>query len=45
MDFLIMEMLLEKILTYSLVAILCLALVWFYLYKKRKEKGTGGRPV
>jgi thioredoxin reductase (NADPH) len=37
MDFLIMEMLLEKILTYSIVAILCLAVVWFYLYKKRKE--------
>lgn len=36
MDFLIMEMLLEKILTYSLVAILCVAVVWFYLFRKRR---------
>lgn len=37
MGFLIMEMLLEKIITYSLVAILCIALVLFYLFRKRKE--------
>jgi thioredoxin reductase (NADPH) len=36
MDFLIMEMLVEKILTYSLVTILCLAVVWFYLFRKRR---------
>jgi len=39
MDFLTMEMLLEKILTYSFVAILCVAVVWFYLFRKRKESG------
>ncbi len=36
MDLLIMEMLLEKIITYSVVAILCVAVVWFYLFRKRK---------
>jgi thioredoxin reductase (NADPH) len=36
MDFLIMEMLLEKVITYSVVAILCVAVVWFYLFRKRK---------
>jgi thioredoxin reductase len=39
MDFLIMEMLLEKIITYSLITILCVAVVWFYLFRKRKESG------
>jgi len=39
MDILIMEMLLEKIFIYSLVAILCAAVVWYYLFKKRKESG------
>ncbi len=39
MDFLTMEMLLEKIITYSLVAILCVAVVWFYLFRKKKESG------
>ena len=37
MDFLIMEILFEKILTYSLVAVLCVAVVWYYLFRKRKE--------
>jgi hypothetical protein len=37
MDFLIMELLIENILIYSLVAILCMGTVAFYLYKKRKE--------
>jgi thioredoxin reductase (NADPH) len=32
-----METLLEKLITYLLVAILCVAVVWFYLFKKRKE--------
>jgi thioredoxin reductase/NAD-dependent dihydropyrimidine dehydrogenase PreA subunit len=39
MDILVMEMLLEKIFIYSLVAILCAAVVWYYLFKKRKESG------
>jgi thioredoxin reductase/NAD-dependent dihydropyrimidine dehydrogenase PreA subunit len=39
MDLLIMEMLLEKIFIYSVVAILCVAVVWFYLFRKRKESG------
>lgn len=39
MDILTMEMLLEKIFIYSLVAILCAAVVWYYLFKKRKESG------
>jgi thioredoxin reductase/NAD-dependent dihydropyrimidine dehydrogenase PreA subunit len=39
MDFLIMEMLLEKIFIYSLVAILCVAVIWYYLFRKRKESG------
>ncbi|MRR21486.1 4Fe-4S dicluster domain-containing protein [bacterium] len=34
-----MEMLLEKIFIYSVVAILCVAVVWFYLFRKRKESG------
>jgi thioredoxin reductase (NADPH) len=37
MDLLIMELLLENILIYSLVAILCIGTVAFYLYKKNKE--------
>jgi thioredoxin reductase (NADPH) len=37
MDFLIMELLVENILIYSLVAILCIGTVAFYLFKKRKE--------
>lgn len=32
-----MEMLLEKILIYSLVTIICVAVVWIYLFRKRKE--------
>ena len=36
MDFLIMEIILEKILTYSVVTILCVAVVWFYLFSKRR---------
>ena len=39
MDILIMEMLPEKIFIYSLVAILCAAVVWYYLFKKKKESG------
>src|SRR5659263_464246 len=39
MDFLIMEILLEKILTYSVVTILCVAVVWFYLLRKRRASG------
>lgn len=39
MDFLIMEPLLQKVLIYAIVAILCAAVVWFYIYKKRKESG------
>jgi thioredoxin reductase (NADPH) len=39
MDFLIMEPLLQKVLIYGIVAILCVAVVWFYLYRKRKESG------
>jgi len=39
MDFLTMEVLLEKIITYSLVAIICAAVVWFYLFRRRKESG------
>lgn len=37
MDFLVMELLLEKIIIYSLAAILCVAVVWYYLFRKRKE--------
>jgi len=37
MDFLIMELLLENILIYSLVAILCIGTVLIYVFKKRKE--------
>jgi thioredoxin reductase (NADPH) len=37
MDFLIMELVIENILIYSLVAILCIGTVGFYLYKKSKE--------
>ena len=37
MDFLVMELLLQKIIIYAIVAILCAAVVWFYLYKKRRE--------
>jgi thioredoxin reductase (NADPH) len=37
MDFLIMELLIENILIYSLAVILCVAAVAFYLHKKSKE--------
>lgn len=37
MDFLIMELLLQKVLIYSIVAVLCAAVIWYYLYKKRRE--------
>jgi thioredoxin reductase (NADPH) len=37
MDFLIMELLIENILIYSLVAILCVGTVLIYILKKRKE--------
>ena len=37
MDFLIMELLLQKVIIYSIVAILCIAVIWYYLYKKRRE--------
>jgi NAD-dependent dihydropyrimidine dehydrogenase PreA subunit len=37
MDFLIMELLVENILIYSLVAILCVGTVLIYILKKRKE--------
>ncbi len=36
MDILIMEMLLEKILIYSLVAILCIAVVWYLSFQEEK---------
>ena len=34
-----MEPLLQKVLIYAIVTILCVAVVWFYLYRKRKESG------
>jgi len=37
MDFLIMELLLENILVYTLAAILCIVVIWLYLRKKTKE--------
>ena len=37
MDFLIMEILIEQILIYSLAALLCVAVVIIYLRKKRRE--------
>jgi thioredoxin reductase (NADPH) len=37
MDFLIMELLVENILIYSLVALFCVGTVLFYIFKKRKE--------
>jgi len=39
MDFLIMDLLLQKVLIYAIVTILCVAVVWYYLYRKRKESG------
>ena len=37
MDFLTMEILIEKILIYSLAALLCLIIVRIYLRKKRRN--------
>jgi hypothetical protein len=39
MDFLNMDLLIENILIYSLVALLCIGTVAVYLFKKRKESG------
>lgn len=34
-----MDLLLQKVLIYAIVTILCVAVVWYYLYRKRKESG------